>query len=106
MLVYVDMLVIKSMNSTLCNVKSRADMFLQVPQLSSSPNSPLFTFSPTKPTLLMSDFNIAVTHNHYGMLSTPFLSLAAMAVSPQRALPLSVRQSGSQHGFLHSSSSR
>lgn len=83
-----------------CKVKSRAKMFPQVPQLNSSPNSLLFTLSPTKTTLLMSDFDIAITHNHYCMLSSPFLPLAAMVLTT-KSLALSVWQSDSQRGFPH-----
>lgn len=53
----------------------------------SSSNSLLFTFAPTKPTMLISHLNITITQNHYGTLSSLFHSLEAMAVSPQ-CLPL------------------
>lgn len=62
--------------------KSKPEMFPQVPQLSSSPNSLLFTLFPTKATLLMSDFNVTVARNHYCTLSSLLASLAATAVSP------------------------
>lgn len=53
----------------------------------SSSNTFLFTFPPTKPTVLMSHLNITITQSHYGTLSSLFHSLEAMAVPPQSGSP-------------------
>lgn len=60
-----------------CTVKSKAEQRCshRCPNSNSSSNSFLFTFPPTKPTMLMSDLNIAITQYHYGhiIISVSFI---------------------------------
>lgn len=73
----------KTMDGTLQSQKQR-EMLPQVPHNSNfSSNSLLFTFPPTKPTMLMSHLNITITQNHCETLSFLFCLLEAMVVSPQ-----------------------